>query len=164
MNFDRAEKPAEVSETVFFKKDENPSEIRNTSGRKLVFSFVPCYNKTREPENRAGKGEERMKILKFEDLVSHDVLEFCYSVRYPEHWNFDSIFVYDDEFFCLSSCLEQVIPNYNYFGAQKVTLEEWKQIKKFALEKNEYQDFFYEVDKWIKKDPEQNNSFWIYGV
>lgn len=42
-----------------------------------------------------------MKILKFEDLVSHDVLEFCYSVRYPEHWNCDSIFVDYDDFVCL---------------------------------------------------------------
>lgn len=105
-----------------------------------------------------------MKLKRFNELESHDVLEFCYSIRYPNHWNFDSIFVDYDEFVCLGSYIEKFIPNYNYFGPQKVTLEQWQQIKKVVLEKSEHQEFFQEIDKWKKKDPEETGFFWIYGV
>lgn len=105
-----------------------------------------------------------IKVMKREDLVSHDVLEFCYSIRYPRQWNFDSVFVYFDEFMGLNFYLKQVIPNYKYFDAQRVSLEEWKQIEELAMIDKKYQEFFCEIDVWKQRDPEKDESFWIYGV
>lgn len=105
-----------------------------------------------------------MKIMKVNELVSHDVLECCYDYRYPEHWNYDSIFICYDEFITLSPYIEKVISDYKYFGAQKVTLEEWKKIEKLALTTDNFKQFFLQVINWIYNDPFKSDSFWIYGV
>ena len=105
-----------------------------------------------------------MQVLNFEQLESHGIFEFCYSVRYPKHWNEDSAFVDYDDFVLLCPYLEQVIPNYKYFGPQRVTQKEWKRIETLALEQNEYKDFFQEIDNWKEKDPENSDFFWIQGV
>lgn len=105
-----------------------------------------------------------MKVIKLKELVSHDVFEFCYSIHYPEHWNFDSVFVSDDEFDYLYLYFEQIIPNFNYYGSQEITMEEWNQIKILALKNNDYQNFFQEIDIWKQQDPQKSESFWIYGV
>ena len=73
-------------------------------------------------------------MMKLEELASHDVLEFCYSIRHPKHWNNDSVFIDYDAFICLSSYLERVISDYPYFDAQEVTMEQWEKIERLALE------------------------------
>lgn len=105
-----------------------------------------------------------LKVMTLQELVSHDVFEFCYSIRYPKHWNFDSVFVDYDEFICLSSYLEQVIPDYKYFYAQEITVKDWKQIENLALADNKNRNFFQTIDKWKQKDPTRSESFWVYGV
>lgn len=107
-----------------------------------------------------------MYVIKFEELeiTGHCVYEFCYSIRYPNNWNPDSVYVDYDDFILLGSYLEQVIPNYKYFAPQKVKQAEWKLIEALALEENDYQEFFQEIDKWKEKDPYKRDSFWIYGV
>lgn len=32
-----------------------------------------------------------MRTMLLKELVSHDVLEFCYDIRHPQNWNADSI-------------------------------------------------------------------------
>jgi len=105
-----------------------------------------------------------MNVMTLEELVSHDVLEFCYSIRHPKHWNYDSVFVYDNEFYCLSPYLEQVIPNYPYFAEQEVTMEQWERIEGFALEDGKFQEFFQKIREWKSRDPEGSKTFWIHGV
>lgn len=98
------------------------------------------------------------------ELVSHDVLEFCYDIRHPQNWNADSIFASDDDFYCLNPYLEQVIPDFSYYASQKITTEQWEQIEKLALEDGKFRDFFQKIKEWKSKDPEGSNSFWIHGV
>lgn len=107
-----------------------------------------------------------MYVIKFGELeiTGHCVYEFCYSIRYPNNWNPDSVYVDYDDFVELDPYLEQVIPNYRYFAPQKVKQAEWKLIEALALEENDYQEFFQEIDKWKEKDPYKRDSFWIYGV
>lgn len=105
-----------------------------------------------------------MKIMTLEELVSHDVLEFCYDIRYSKNWNDDSIFVSDDDFYRLSPYLEQVIPNYSYYSSQRITMAQWAQIEKLALRDGKFQEFFQKIREWKEKDPERSNSFWIHGV
>ena len=103
-------------------------------------------------------------MMKLEELASHDVLEFCYSIRHPKHWNNDSVFIDYDEFICLSSYLERVIPDYPYFDAQEVTMEQWEKIERLALEEDKYRDFFQVIREWKNRDPEGSKTFWILGV
>lgn len=105
-----------------------------------------------------------MKVMGLEELVSHDVLEFCYCIRYPKNWNVDSVFVYDDDFYGLSPYLEQVIPNYPYYAPQEVTVEQWDRIERLALTDGKFQEFFQKVREWKSKDPAGSKSFWILGI
>lgn len=105
-----------------------------------------------------------MRTMLLKELVSHDVLEFCYDIRHPQNWNADSIFVSDDDFYCLNPYLEQVIPDFSYYASQKITTEQWEQIEKLALEDGKFRGFFQKIKEWKSKDPEGSNSFWIHGV
>ena len=105
-----------------------------------------------------------MRTMLLKELVSHDVLEFCYDIRHPQNWNADSIFVSDDDFYCLNPYLEQVIPDFSYYASQKITTEQWEQIEKLALEDGKFRDFFQKIKEQKSKDPEGSNSFWIHGV
>ena len=105
-----------------------------------------------------------MRTMLLKELVSNDVLEFCYDIRHPQNWNADSIFVSDDDFYCLNPYLEQVIPDFSYYASQKITTEQWEQIEKLALEDGKFRDFFQKIKEWKSKDPEGSNSFWIHGV
>ena len=100
-----------------------------------------------------------MRTMLLKELVSHDVLEFCYDIRHPQNWNADSIFVSDDDFYCLNPYLEQVIPDFSYYASQKITTEQWEQIEKLALEDGKFRDFFQKIKEWKSKDPEGSNSF-----
>ena len=46
-------------------------------------------------------GGNNVKILKKNDIESHDMYEFCYAKDYPENWNEDSLFLIDEEFILL---------------------------------------------------------------
>ena len=109
-----------------------------------------------------------MKLLTKDELVEHDVYEFCYAKNYFKFWNEDSIYLSDDDFQILVPFLNQVFSMYHYYGPQKISLLEWGRVKEIALnEKNKNQiltNFFDEIDEWIKKDNSNVNYFWIYGV
>lgn len=105
-----------------------------------------------------------MHVMRLEELASHDVLEFCYCIRYPEHWNADSVFVSDDDSYRLSPYLEQVIPNYPYDGPQEVTVAQWERIERLAWNDGHFQEFFQKIREWKRKDPAGSNCFWVYGV
>lgn len=129
--------------------------------RRKLFLLLANYLQDNQCNERDGFV---MKVMKLEELVSHDVLEFCYSIRYPQHWNNDSVFVDYDDFICLSSYLEQVIHDYPYFAPQKVTIEQWGKIERLALADDKYRKFFQEIREWKHRDPENRKDFWIYGV
>ena len=105
-----------------------------------------------------------MHIIRYEELESHCVLEFCYSIRYPNFWNVDSIYVDYDDFVSLCPYLEKVIPDYKYFAPQYMRNDEWSRIESLALADGIPGTFFQEVHAWKEKDPEQKDFFWIYGV
>ena len=83
-----------------------------------------------------------MRTMLLKELVSHDVLEFCYDIRHPQNWNADSIFVSDDDFYCLNPYLEQVIPDFSYYASQKITTEQWEQIEKACIGRWKISGFF----------------------
>ncbi len=68
---------------------------------------------------------EPMKILKKEDLTSHDVFEFMRGPLMDTHWHGDSIYLTEDaladsglaDFFYLT------LANFNYYGPNEITKE-----------------------------------------
>lgn len=105
-----------------------------------------------------------MKIFRITELQAHDVFEFCYSNRFPNHWNDDSLFVAYDEFIVMYPYIKKIIPNYKCYSPQKVSFEQWTKIKALFSDKQEYKSFFKTIEHWIKDCPCQSDYFWIYGV
>ena len=88
-----------------------------------------------------------MLLLKLNELIGHDVYEFCYDSNYPRHWNKNSLFIDSDDIVLLSPYFDQIFTNFHYYGSQKITNLEWQNIKCLCLlEKPEYHDFFHLID------------------
>lgn len=112
--------------------------------------------------------EENMKLLKKDELKSHDVYEFCYAKDHLNHWSEDSLFVEDDDFTFLVPYIDKIFSNFAYYGPQKVTLTDWEKIRQLALEEDTQEEsiimFFNEINEWIEKDINQDDHFWILGL
>ena len=112
--------------------------------------------------------EEDMKLLKKDELKSHDVYEFCYAKDRLNHWNQDSLYLIDEEFWRLAPYLDQTFSNFAYYGSQKVKLTDWEKIRQLALEEDTQEEsiimFFNEINEWIEKDITQEDHFWILGL
>lgn len=109
-----------------------------------------------------------MKLLKKDELKSHDVYEFCYAKDHLNHWSEDSLFVEDDDFTFLVPYIDKIFSNFAYYGPQKVTLTDWEKIRQLALEEDTQEEsmimFFNQINEWIKKDMNQDDHFWILGI
>ena len=109
-----------------------------------------------------------MKLLKKDELKRHDVYEFCYARNHLNHWNQDSLYVIDEEFWRLAPYIDKVFSNFAYYGREKVVLTDWNRVRQLALEEDNQDDsvimFFYQIDEWIKKDKNQEDHFWILGL
>lgn len=108
-----------------------------------------------------------MNILRKNDLKDHDVYEFCYAKNYPNHWNEDSLFLEMEDFSLISPYLDKVFSQYHYYGPQKITLLEWKSVRKVAINEvntKEIINFFNEVDIWLNENKTDCDYFWILGI
>lgn len=114
-----------------------------------------------------------MKIIKFSELIGHDVYEFSYGYNYGEfkdnHWSEDSLYVSDEDFNLLSKYIDITIKNFNYYGLNKIKFTQWEQIKNIVIStknnnRSEFENFFNEVDKWIALSPQDLDYFWIWGL
>lgn len=109
-----------------------------------------------------------MKLMKLNDLIGHDVYEFCCVSNYPDNWNNNSLFLTTEDFSLLSSYLDVAFPNYNYYGPQKITLDEWNKIKELYSNSQDkdtlLSDFFIKIDDWLDKENNTFSHFWILGV
>lgn len=106
-----------------------------------------------------------MNLLLKNELTSHDVYEFCYPIHYPKHWNDNSLFLNSDDIVLLSPYLDNIIPNFHYYGEQKITLSDWNAIKSLCIaDKPLFDTFFQTLDSWIGDNPQQDNYFWILGI
>lgn len=106
-----------------------------------------------------------MKLLLKNQLISHDVYEFCYNIDYPNHWNNNSIFLHSDDMAFLSPYIDKIISDFHYYGVQKMTISNWDAIQKQCLSDTpELTSFFQTIEQWIQHDPQQNNYFWIFGI
>lgn len=109
-----------------------------------------------------------MKLMELNDLIGHDVYEFCCAINYPNNWNDTSLFLTTEDFLLLSPYLDMVFPNYHYYGPQKITLDEWNKIKELYSNSQDkdalLSDFFIKIDDWLVRVNNTISHFWILGV
>lgn len=109
----------------------------------------------------------KIELLSLHELTGHDVYEFCSAEKYPLKWNENSLYLVTEEFSILELYLDEVFPNYHYYGPQKIILTEWEAVKnQYANHQScaELDDFFMDIDIWIKKENGNYEYFWILGV
>lgn len=110
-----------------------------------------------------------IQILTLEDLSwhGHDVYEFCldYQLDKPVFWHETSLYLDMDDVVTLEPYFDEVIFDFQYYGAQRMALAEWEKIKELCLKTEpRHEEFFREIDNWLKGLPEGKNSFWILGI
>ena len=81
-------------------------------------------------------------------------------------WKADSISLEDDYLFNgFVDAIASVVPNYDPFGETEISIEEWNEIGKIILTKdNESQEIFNEADRWLQKVFEDYTCFTILGI
>lgn len=110
-----------------------------------------------------------IKIITLENLNGKgDVFEFMRSDFKNEHWHESSIFLTEDAFDFLHLYIDEVLPNFNYFGPNSITPEQWNQITFKACSLNnsvniEFLRFFNTIDRWVQKKFEEHTCFSICG-
>ncbi len=109
-----------------------------------------------------------LKFMTYDDMqkYGHDVHElcYCYDERNPEHWRKDSLYLSDETLIALQPYIDKMIDNFAYYGPQKVTIEEWENIKNLYNENcNDSKQFFDMVNSWLAKMQDSNSYFWILG-
>lgn len=111
-----------------------------------------------------------IQLLTLEDLSGHDVYEVAYAHAYPGgHWSPQSLYLTDNQdgtgVDALVPALNQVFPDFAYYGPQKVFLEEWKQVERLYLAKHpEETAFFLQVRAWLDRGNRGAGFFWFLGV
>ncbi|MEA0552862.1 hypothetical protein U1P98_03945 [Lysinibacillus irui] len=110
-----------------------------------------------------------MEINTLEKLNGRrDVFEFMRGDFKNEHWHKSSIFLTTEAFDVLHLYIEEVLPDFNYFGPNKVNREQWNQIAFNAISLNNSVDiaflrFFNSIDYWVKENFEEHICFSICG-
>ena len=114
--------------------------------------------------------EQKLQILHLSEITTHDMYEIAYAHSYPgNHWSPESLYLEDEPcgISILAPCLNRVFPNYNYYGPERIELEQWDQIK--ALCRGEHpedpsvQAFFEEIQRWLEQGNDGADYFWILG-
>lgn len=110
-----------------------------------------------------------IKIYTLKNLQQRDVFEFMRGDFKNEHWHESSIFLTEEAFAFLFLHIDEVLPNFNYFGPNSVNPEQWKQITYQAFSLNTTNDlqefirFFNKIDQWVQNNFKEHNCFSICG-
>lgn len=109
-----------------------------------------------------------IKIHTLKNLQQRDVFEFMRGDYKNEHWHESSIFLTEEAFAFLHLHIDEVLPNFNYFGPNSVNLEQWNQIAFIACTLNNSMDidfirFFNKIDDWVQKNFKEHTCFSICG-
>ncbi|MDM5350259.1 hypothetical protein QUF65_05115 [Lysinibacillus sphaericus] len=110
-----------------------------------------------------------MKINTLDNLNGRrDVFEFMHGDFKSEHWHESSIYLTTESFDFLHLFIEEVLPDFNYFGPNSVNQEQWNQIAFNACSLNNTADtqflrFFNKIDHWVKENFKEHTCFSICG-
>ena len=116
---------------------------------------------------------EELHIVRKAQLHTHDVYQFSYARDFdPEHIGPDSFWLENALYLCdspwdmgaLAPFIQQVLPDFAWYGWNKVTLAQWSQIQAlFLMERPLSFRFFREVRQWLEEGNQNADYFWILG-
>ena len=111
------------------------------------------------------------RVRHFSELVGHDVYELAYAHRYPgAHWSESSLYLEDEAWGIgfLTPYLNEKFPAFNYYGPEKIPLEQWDEIESAArLDRQNdpsVQAFFEQIRTWLQQGNRNADYFWILGI
>ncbi|MDX8363934.1 hypothetical protein [Cytobacillus sp. IB215665] len=112
-----------------------------------------------------------IKVLHLKDLEDKCVYEFAEGRFNKEHWKESSIYVTFEDFNKLSPFIEEIMPEFNYYGPNTVSIFQWNKLKekiiiKFRQEKLDninLLDPFNEIDIWVQDCFKNHGHFSILG-
>lgn len=109
-----------------------------------------------------------MKILKKEDLTSHDVFEFMRGPLMDTHWHEDSIYLTEDALADsgLADFFYSTLTNFNYYGPNEITQENWSLIKSNINNSNGElaKQLVNEIDIWARSCFQSYPCFTVCGI
>ena len=112
-----------------------------------------------------------LRILKLDEVTNGDTYEIAYAHSYPaNHWSKDSLYITDDDsgIQMIEPYLDAVFSNYAYYGPQKITLAQWKQVEVLAQNDTDIVqrigNFFEDINNWLKLGNQKADYFWILGI
>lgn len=117
---------------------------------------------------KGGVGVE-LRIFTLEQVYSGDTYEIAHSGHYT-HWAPDSLYFPDDidTFEILEPHLNAVFGDFNWYGPQQVTLEQWRQVERrckiLNLDNPTVPAFFETIRQWLSPQDLQAGYFWILGI
>lgn len=81
-------------------------------------------------------------------------------------WKSDSIFIDDDYLFDgFIDAIIEIIPTYDPFGETEISVEQWNEIGKIILTKDQKsQEVYSEANRWLKKVFKTHDCFTILGI
>ncbi len=107
-----------------------------------------------------------MRLRRYEELEDHCAYEFApeHVYRGREHWQPEYRYLPWEEFGPLAQALLQIIPNYNEYGPEKLTLSQWDRAEAQCLGQHpEERAFFDAVRRWLDRENRGADTFWILG-
>lgn len=115
-----------------------------------------------------------IRMLSHDELEDAGVYEFAYAEDgdRERYWSEGSFYLNwgDDEensIFSLTPYILRIFPEFNWYGPNRVTLDEWERIRVLAASDPErdptLDDFFISVDKWLESGNGGKDHFWIFG-
>lgn len=107
-----------------------------------------------------------IRVLRPEERTGSDCYEFALPHAFPGgHWNANSFLLPDGDAGIgrLAPCLEQVFPQFAWYGPQKVPLSAWARVEALAREDAGLAGFFAFVRRWLE-GRRGEDFFWILGI
>ena len=109
-----------------------------------------------------------MKYFVLDDQRKGTCYHEFYKGKWDEHtfWNADSISLHDDFMFDgFVDAIVEVVPTYDPFGETEISIEEWNEIGKIILTKDqESQEVYNEANRWLKDVFKTYTCFTVLGI
>ena len=115
-----------------------------------------------------------IRMLRGDELEDSGVYEFTYAENgdREKYWSDSSFYLNwgDDEensIVSLTPYILRAIPEFNWYGPNRIELTKWNEIRALASSDPErdptLDEFFVNVDKWLRAGNGGEDHFWIFG-
>ena len=114
-----------------------------------------------------------IRMLAYDELEDSCVYEFSYAENgdREKYWAESSFYlnwgIQENSIDILMPYILKVLPEFDGYGPNRVTADEWERIRTLAAmdpgRDPTLDDFFVNVDRWLRAGNGGNDHFWIFG-